>query len=99
MLGTLNGALEVRGVSLPAGAIAATAEGVNEVIEGIVRLTTIRIAYALRIPAGSRAVVERALARHQEKCPTAVSLAPAVRITWTADIAERDEGADAYREA
>ena len=99
MLGTLNGALEARGVSLPPGDIAAAAEGVNEVVEGIIRLTAIRIAYRLRIPAGSRAAVERALGRHQEKCPTAVSLAPAVRITWTADIAERDEGADAPREA
>lgn len=95
MLGTLNGALEVRGVSLPAGDIAASAEGVNELVEGIVRLTTIHIRYQLRIPAGARAIVERALARHQEKCPTAVSLAPAVRITWAADIAERDGRADA----
>ena len=92
MLGTLNGALEVRGLSLPAGDIAATAEGVNELVEGIVRLTAIRIQYQLRIPPGARPVVERALGRHQEKCPTAVSLAPAVRITWTAEI---EEGATA----
>jgi uncharacterized OsmC-like protein len=88
MLGTLNGALEVRGITLPAGDIAAAAEGVNELVNGIVRLTEIRIAYRLRIPPGSREPVERALARHQEKCPTAASLAPAVRITWTADIEE-----------
>ena len=98
MLGTLNGALEARGVSLPAGDIAATAEGLNEAVEGTVRLTAIRIHYRLRIPAGSRDVVERALARHQEKCPTAVSLAPAVRITWTADITEGEEGTSAAPE-
>ena len=95
MLGTLNGALEVRGLSLPPGDIAATAEGVNELVEGIVRLTAIRIRYHLRIPAGTRAVVERALGRHQEKCPTAVSLAPAVDITWTAEVAEGATGAEA----
>ena len=94
MLGTLNGALEVRGLSLPAGHIGATAEGVNEVVEGIVRLTAIRIRYQLRIPAGTRDVVERALGRHQEKCPTAVSLAPAVRITWEAEVMEGESGAD-----
>ena len=88
MLGTLNGALEARGLSLPSGDIAASAEGVNELVEGIVRLTAIRVHYRLRIPAGTRAVVERALGRHQEKCPTAVSLAPAVGITWTAEIEE-----------
>ena len=88
MLGTLNGALEVRGIKLPPADIAASAEGVNEVVEGIVRLTEIRIAYRLRIPAGAREVVERALSRHQEKCPTAMSLGAAVKIGWTARIEE-----------
>lgn len=90
MLGTLSGALEVRGIKLDAGAIAATGTGVNEVVEGIVRLTAIHIAYRLRIPAGTRAAVDRALARHQEKCPTAVSLAAAIAIDWTAAITEQD---------
>ena len=88
MLGTLNGALEVRGIKLGEGDLAVTAEGENGVIDGIVRLTSIRLAYRLRIPAGTRATVERALGRHQEKCPTAVSLAAAVQISWTADITE-----------
>ncbi|HJR43196.1 MAG TPA: hypothetical protein VJ812_13980 [Gemmatimonadaceae bacterium] len=88
MLGTLNGALEVRGIKLRPADIAADAEGVNELVDGIVRLTEIRIAYRLRIPAGTREVVERALARHQEKCPTAMSLAAAVRIGWRAEIEE-----------
>ncbi|HET7585072.1 MAG TPA: hypothetical protein VFK13_09195 [Gemmatimonadaceae bacterium] len=88
MLGTLNGALEVRGIVLPPDAIAAHAEGTNAVVDGIVRLTDIQIAYRLRIPPGSRETVERALSRHQEKCPTAASLAAAVRISWTADIQE-----------
>ena len=89
MLGTLNGALEVRGIKLLPGSISARAEGDNELVDGIVRLVEIRIHYALRIPAGSREVVDRALARHQERCPTAVSLAPAVRIGWSAEIEER----------
>jgi organic hydroperoxide reductase OsmC/OhrA len=88
MLGTLIGALEVRGIKLGPDDIAATGTGVNELVDGIVRLTAIHIAYRLRIPASSRAAVDRALARHQEKCPTAVSLAGAVRIDWTADISE-----------
>ncbi len=89
MLGTLNGALEVRGITLSPDEIDATADGVNALVDGIVRLTEIRIAYRLVIPPGTRETVERALSRHQEKCPTAVSLAPAVRISWSADIEER----------
>lgn len=88
MLGTLNGALEARGISLEAEAIRATVEGDNEVRDGIIVLTRIRIHYELHIPRDARAVVERALARHQEKCPTARSLQAAVEINWTADIAE-----------
>lgn len=86
MLGTLNGALEVRGIQLSSDAISATARGTNELIDGIIRLTAIDIEYRLRIPAAARDTVDRALARHQEKCPTAASLASAVTIAWTAQI-------------
>lgn len=88
MLGTLNGALEVRGLKLPAAAVAATAEGINDVVDGIIRLTEIRVAYRLRIPAANRELVDRALAKHQDKCPTAASLSQSVRISWTAEIEE-----------
>ena len=88
MLGTLAGALEVRGISMEPGAISATAAGTNAVVDRIIRLTRIDIAYTLRIPAGSREVVDRALASHQHKCPTARTLAPAVEIAWTADVRE-----------
>jgi uncharacterized OsmC-like protein len=90
MLGTLNGALEVRGIQLAPDAISASATGVNDLVNGLVRLTEIRVHYRLSIPAGTRDSVDRALSRHQEKCPTATSLAAAVAITWTADITERD---------
>ncbi len=88
MLGTLNGALEVRQVSLPNDAISAAVEGINEVIDRIPTLTELKVHYRLRIPAGSREVVDRALASHQSKCPSAQSLASAVRISWTADVSE-----------
>jgi len=88
MLGTLNGALEVRQVKLADDAIAAEVEGINELRDGLPVLTEIRIRYRLRIPAGTRATVDRALARHQDKCPTAVTLKGAVAIAWTADIEE-----------
>ena len=88
MLGTLNGALEVRQVRLEGDAIRAEVEGVNEVRDGLPVLTAIRIRYRLRIPAGTRETVERALARHQDKCPTAASLKACVAVTWTAEIEE-----------
>jgi uncharacterized OsmC-like protein len=88
MLGTLTGALEARGIALEPDAARADVAGINEVVDRIVMLTRIEIHYTLRIPAGTRETVERALARHQEKCPTARSLQAAVDIGWTADIEE-----------
>ena len=49
MLGTLNGALEVRGVSLAPEDISADVEGVNEVVEGLPVLTRVIVRYRLRI--------------------------------------------------
>jgi hypothetical protein len=88
MLGTLNGALEVRGVKLPPDAIAADVRGVNEVRDKLPVLTGVEIHYRLRIPPGTREIVDRALGSHQSKCPTAASLAGAVAVSWTADIQE-----------
>jgi uncharacterized OsmC-like protein len=88
MLGTLNGALEARGIKLGNDAISADVSGSNELRDGVIVLTRIDIHYTLRIPAGSRAVVDRALSRHRDKCPTAQSLVGAVAVEWTAFITE-----------
>ena len=88
MLGTLNGALEARGIKLDPDAIRATAAGTNEIVEGAVVLTRIDVHYTLRIPAGCREAVDRALSRHRDKCPTALSIKAAITVDWTADISE-----------
>ena len=88
MLGTLNAALEVRQVRLEGDALQTRVEGVNEVRDGLPVLTAIRVHYRLRIPAAARESVDRALARHLEKCPTANSLKCAVEVSWTAEIEE-----------
>ena len=90
MLGTLNGVLEARGIKLAAEAISAHVEGFNEVVDRLPVLTRIEVGYRLRIPAGSREVVEGALERHQSKCPTAATLRGAVEVSWTAEIEEED---------
>lgn len=88
MLGTLNGALEVRQVKLSPDDIRAEVRGTNEIRDKLPVLTRIEVAYSLRIPAGTREVVDRALSRHQEKCPTAATLRGAVEVSWTAEIEE-----------
>lgn len=88
MLGTLNGALEARGISLTPDAIIADASGYLEVVDGMITLTRIEVHYTLRIPVGSREKVDRSLSRHRDKCPTAHSLKGAVEVEWSADIEE-----------
>jgi organic hydroperoxide reductase OsmC/OhrA len=88
MLGTLNGALEARGIRLEPDAITADAEGYLELVDGMITLTRIHVQYRLRIPAGSREKVDRALSRHRDKCPTAHSLRGAVEVEWSAEVAE-----------
>ncbi|HUP90092.1 MAG TPA: OsmC family protein [Longimicrobiales bacterium] len=88
MLGTLNGGLEARGVKLSGDQISADVVGENEVRDGMPVLTRIVVNYKLRIPAGTRETVERLLAKHQDKCPTAATLKGAVEISHTAQIEE-----------
>jgi uncharacterized OsmC-like protein len=88
MLGTLKGALEVRKIMLGPEAIRAEVSGTNELVDGIIKLTRITVRYSLRIPAGTRDAVDRALSRHREKCPTARSLEAAIAIDWAAEIVE-----------
>ena len=80
----------MRGISLPPDDIVARAEGINEIRDRIPVLTRIHVNYDLRIPQGTRETVDRALARHVDKCPTAQTLVGAVEVTWTASIEERD---------
>ena len=88
MLGTLNGALEAREVVLPPEAITAKVTGINEIVDRLPVLTRIEIEYSLRIPAGSREIVDWALDLHQSKCPTAATLRGAVDVSWAADVQE-----------
>jgi uncharacterized OsmC-like protein len=90
MLGTLNGALEVREVFLSPDEMTAEVEGIHEIVDALPVLTRILVRYRLRIPAGTREKVDRALARHASRCPTAASLAGAVTVEWEAAIEEID---------
>ncbi len=88
MLGTLIGVLEARGVKLKSGAVRAEVEGCNEIRDRLPVLTKILIHYEIGIAAEFREATDKALERHQSKCPTASTLNGAVNVEWTADITE-----------
>lgn len=79
----------MRGISVPNGDISCAAEGINEVVDRIIVLTRIDVHYTIRLPAGAdREKVDRALASHVDKCPTAQSIKDSVEIGWTAEVTE-----------
>ena len=88
MLGTLNGGLEARGIKLSGSDLVADAVGEMELRDGLPILARITVNYRLRIPAGTRELVERALSKHQDKCPSAATLKASVEVSWTASIEE-----------
>ena len=69
--------------------IGAEVIGYNEVRDGLPVLVRVHVHYHLTIPAASRDTVDRLLARHQDKCPTAATLKGAVEVTWEASITEK----------
>ena len=77
----------MRGIRVADGDISCTAEGTNEVVDRIIVLTKIHVHYTLRLPEGAdREAVDRAMASHVVKCPTAQSIKDSVEISWTADV-------------
>lgn len=75
---------------IPAGPdrIKATVEGDVGAVDRVLRITAIRVRYALKVPAGKRDAAQRALDTHEQKCPAATSVRGCIPITITADIVE-----------
>ena len=71
-----------------AGNLVADVEGDIEDVDGVLKITKIRLRYRFKIPPGSREKVERALETHAEKCPAYQSVKGCIECTWEADIQE-----------
>ena len=67
----------------------AQVEGDIEDIEGVLRITKIRLQYRFTIPAGTREKADRALATYAEKCPAYQSVKGCIVCTWVAEIMEK----------
>ena len=82
----------MRGIEVPDGDIRCTAEGTNDVVDGIVVLTRIHVSYGIRLPPEApEEKVSRALETHVAKCPTAQSIKDSVDVTWSADVTRAGE--------
>jgi len=87
----LAGVLEARGIPSFPDKLTSNVEGDIENIDGIIRITKIRVKYNITIPLDKKEAANRALELHQDKCPAAVSVKDAIQISWSADIEEEAE--------
>ena len=63
-------------------------EGDIEDVDGVLRITRIRIAYSVKAPAGSDEKIERALESYAEKCPAYQSVKECIDVTWHASVSD-----------
>jgi uncharacterized OsmC-like protein len=68
--------------------LVAEVEGNIEDIDGVMRITKIRLRYRFKIPSGSREKVDRVLASYAEKCPAYQSVKGCIDCSWDAEIEE-----------
>jgi uncharacterized OsmC-like protein len=68
--------------------LVAQVEGDIEDVDGVMRITKIRIRYRFQAPAGSREKVDRVLASYAEKCPAYQSVKGCIDCSWDAEVVE-----------
>ena len=69
--------------------LVAQVEGDIEDVNGVMRITKIRLRYRFQVPTGSRERVDRVLASYAEKCPAYQSVKGCIECRWEAEIEER----------
>jgi uncharacterized OsmC-like protein len=77
----------VRGVR-SANNLVAHVEGDIEEVDGVLKITQIRLHYRFTIPPGTREKVDRVLASYAEKCPAYQSVKGCITCAWDADLLE-----------
>jgi uncharacterized OsmC-like protein len=77
----------VRGIK-SADNLVAQVEGDIEDVNGVMRITRIRLHYRFKIPAGTREKMDRLLESYAEKCPAYQSVKGCIECSWDAEIEE-----------
>ena len=78
----------MRDIPAPTEKLQASVEGDIQAIDNVLRITTIRVRYRIRIPAGTRERAQRAVDTHATKCPAANSVRGCIDLDIDAEITE-----------
>jgi uncharacterized OsmC-like protein len=68
--------------------LVAEVEGDIEEVDGVLKITKIRIKYHLKIPSGTRDKADRALSVYAEKCPAYQTVKHCIECSWYSEIEE-----------
>ena len=88
MMGTLATALAGRKIPTHTDRYMAQVEGDIEDVDGVLRITTIRVAYSLKVPAGKMEEAREVFANYVTGCPAANSVRGCIDIKDTLEITE-----------
>ncbi len=86
MMGTLAGVLAGKQISTPPDNFWADVEGDIEDVNGVLKITRIRVNYDLKVPPGKEDDARHALAIYLTKCPAAQSVIGCIEIVDNAKI-------------
>ncbi len=78
----------MRDIPAPTDKLQASVEGDIQAVDNVLRITTIRVRYRIRVPAGSLAKAQRAVDTHATKCPAANSVRGCIDLDIDAAIEE-----------
>lgn len=88
MMGTLATVLAGRKIPTFSDRYRADVEGDIEDVDGVLRITRIRVAYTLSVPPGKAGEAREALETYITRCPAAMSVRGCIEIIDSAEISE-----------
>jgi hypothetical protein len=91
MMGTLATVLAGKKIPTWGDRFRADVEGDIENVEGVLRITVIRVRYTLKVPKGKTGEAREAMSTYITGCPGAMSVKGAIEISDSVDITELPE--------
>jgi hypothetical protein len=91
MMGTLATALASRKIPTHTDRYTARVEGDIEEVDGVLRISRIRVDYELKVPRGKTDEAQEVFAGYLKGCPAAMSVIGCIDIIDSLDIAELED--------
>lgn len=88
MMGTLATVLAGKKIPTFGDRFRADVEGDIEDVDGVLRITRMRVRYTLKVPAGKTEEAKEALRTYVTRCPAAMSVRGCIDLIDSADVAE-----------